>query len=50
MFGQEVNIEKEKFAKLERMVKELLKKYQIEILQPKLDYVIEKFKTAYEHY
>lgn len=38
----------EKADKLKRLVKELFKKYQIEVLQPNLDFVVNKFKTAHE--
>ena len=39
-----------KAEKLQRLIKELFKKYQLEILQPNIDYVVDKIQTAFEKY
>ena len=31
-------------------MKELYKKYQLEVIRPDLSYIVEKYKTAYETY
>ena len=41
---------KDKAVKLQKLIKELFKKYQIEVLQPNIDYLVDKFQTAYEKY
>lgn len=46
--GQDKNIRADKLAKLHRIVKELFKKYQLEIVQPDLDYIIKKSMTAFD--
>ena len=35
---------------LDRLVKELFKKYQIEIVKPNINYFVEKYQTAHEKY
>ena len=41
-------MDKYKADKITRLMRELFKKYQIEIVQPNLDYIVNKFFTAYE--
>ena len=40
----------EKAEKLGRLIKELFKKYQLEIISPNIEYIVNKFKTSYELY
>lgn len=39
-----------KAYKMKKLIKELFKKYQLEIVTPNIDYIVKKFKTAYEMY
>ena len=48
MTNLENTMEKYKADKITRLMRELFKKYQIEIVQPNLDYIVNKFYTAYE--
>ena len=50
LLGLDKNIKRERAEKLEKIIKELFKKYQIEVIQPNLEYIINKFQTAYEEY
>ena len=43
LLGLDKNIRQDKAEKLEKIIKELFKKYQIEIIQPNLEYIINKF-------
>ena len=38
----------DKADKIKRLMKELFKKYQIEIIQPNLDYIVNNLQTSYE--
>ena len=48
--GLEQSMPRHKAEKLQRLIKELFKKYQLEILQPNIDYVVDKIQTAFEKY
>ena len=50
LLGFDKNIRAEKLEVLDRLVKELFKKYQIEIIKPNIDYFVEKYKTAFDKY
>lgn len=39
-----------KAEKMSRLIKELFKKYQLEIVTPNIDYIVNKFKTSFELY
>ena len=35
---------------MSKLIKELFKKYQLEIVYPNIDYIAKKFKTGFEEY
>ena len=43
LINYDQGLSREKATKLDRLIKELFKKYQIEILQPNLDYIVKKY-------
>jgi len=40
----------DKADKLNKLIRELFKKYQLEIVCPNIDYIVNKFQTAFENY
>ncbi len=44
------NIKEEKVKILKHLIKELYKKYQLEVIRPDLGYIIDNYQTAYEKY
>jgi len=50
MFGGERNIEEEVLERLQRLVSQLFNKYQLEMIQPRLDYLTNTFRSAFEQH
>lgn len=46
----EKSMQDHKAEKMNRLIKELFKKYQLEIVTPNIDYIVNKFKTSFELY
>lgn len=50
LLGFDSSIKTEKAERLVRIIKELFKKYQIEVIQPNLTFIVNQFQSAYEKY